>query len=94
LLIGDSGPGVPPGDLTRIFDRYFSQRPADGEQYDDHSTHFGIGLWIARRNVEALGGTISAENRQPTGLLVRINLPLHAGPRQIANVPRSAMRFS
>ena len=94
LLIGDSGPGVPPDDLIRIFDRYFSQRPADGEQHDDHSTHFGIGLWIARRNVEALGGTIAAENREPTGLLVRINLPLHAGPRQIANLPRNATRFA
>ena len=30
--------------------------------------HFGIGLWIARRNVEALGGTITAENRSPHGL--------------------------
>ncbi len=78
LVIGDSGPGVPPADLARIFDRYFSQRPAKGDQHDDQGTHFGIGLWIARRNVEALGGTIRAENRHPNGLLVRINLPLVA----------------
>ena len=65
LLIGDSGPGVAPENLSRIFDRYFSQRMPP--RSDGHDTHFGIGLWIARRNVEALGGVISAENRGPTG---------------------------
>jgi two-component system sensor histidine kinase ChvG len=73
LLIGDAGPGVPPEDLTRIFERYFSLRAA---QTSDDDTHFGIGLWIARRNVEALGGTIIAENRRPHGLLMRVRLPL------------------
>jgi two-component system sensor histidine kinase ChvG len=73
LLIGDAGPGVPPEDLTRIFERYFSLRAG---QTSDDDTHFGIGLWIARRNVEALGGTIIAENRRPHGLLMRVRLPL------------------
>jgi len=74
LLIGDSGPGVAPENLSRIFDRYYSQRmPTQG---DSHDTHFGIGLWIARRNVEALGGSIQAENRRPNGLLMRVRLPL------------------
>ncbi len=93
LLIGDSGPGVPADDLTRIFDRYFSQRPANGEQYDDQSTHFGIGLWIARRNVEALGGSIAAENRQPNGLLLRIKLPLDSKTR-LTLAPRAAARLA
>jgi two-component system sensor histidine kinase ChvG len=74
LLIGDSGPGVPPENITRIFDRYFSHRPAR-DSVDGHGSHFGIGLWIARRNIEALGGTIDAENRQPHGLLMRVRLP-------------------
>jgi len=38
-------------------------------------------LWIARRNVEALGGTIRAENRRPNGLLMRVLLPLAPGVR-------------
>src|SRR5262249_55576809 len=75
LLIGDSGPGVPPENLTRIFDRYFSHRPAQ-DASGEGQTHFGIGLWVAKRNVEALGGTIQAENRKPTGLLMRVTLPL------------------
>lgn len=75
LLIGDSGLGVSAENLERMFDRYFSHRPAsDGPS--DAQVHFGIGLWVARRNVEALGGTITAENRTPHGLLMRVRLPL------------------
>jgi two-component system, OmpR family, sensor histidine kinase ChvG len=93
LVIGDSGPGVPPEDLTRIFDRYYSHRPANAELHDDQSTHFGIGLWIARRNVEALGGTIQAENRRPNGLLLRINLLLGSAARQAAGAQRAIARL-
>jgi two-component system, OmpR family, sensor histidine kinase ChvG len=92
LVIGDSGPGVPSEDLTRIFDRYYSHRQTN-EQHDDQSTHFGIGLWIARRNVEALGGTIQAENRRPNGLLLRINLPLGSAARQAAGAQRAIARL-
>jgi two-component system sensor histidine kinase ChvG len=74
LLIGDSGPGVPQENLGRIFDRYFSHRPV--QDSGDGQTHFGIGLWIVRRNVEAMGGSIEAENRRPAGLLMRVMLPL------------------
>ena len=76
LLIVDSGPGVPEGDLPRIFERYFSQRPERDSSEDHPATHFGIGLWITRRNIEALGGTVAAENRSPAGLLMRVTLPL------------------
>jgi two-component system sensor histidine kinase ChvG len=75
LMVADSGPGVPPEDVGRIFDRYYSRRPDRADMADDQS-HFGIGLWVARRNVEALGGTIQAENREPTGLVMRVRLPL------------------
>ncbi|MBI3452744.1 MAG: ATP-binding protein, partial [Rhodospirillales bacterium] len=37
--------------------------------------HFGIGLWIVRRNVETLGGRVAATNRPGGGLSVRIELP-------------------
>jgi two-component system sensor histidine kinase ChvG len=93
LLIADSGPGVPQQDLARIFDRYFSQRPQK-IGHEDEAAHFGIGLWIARRNVEALGGTIRAENRQPTkGLRLRINLPLSPAARQVPGAQRIAARL-
>jgi two-component system sensor histidine kinase ChvG len=93
LLIGDSGPGVPEADLGRIFERYFSQRPAH-DPLDEHSAHFGIGLWIARRNIETLGGTIVAENRNPHGLLIRIQLPLATAARTIPPHAKAPPRLS
>ncbi|HEV7369130.1 HAMP domain-containing sensor histidine kinase [Arenibaculum sp.] len=38
--------------------------------------HFGIGLWIVRRNIEAVGGNVTARNRDVGGLAIRIELPL------------------
>jgi two-component system, OmpR family, sensor histidine kinase ChvG len=78
LTVCDQGPGVPAGQLDRIFDRYYSERRAETAN-DSSSSYFGIGLWIARRNVEAMGGTIVAENRNPHGLAVRVRLPLAPG---------------
>jgi two-component system sensor histidine kinase ChvG len=77
IAVEDEGPGVDPANLDRIFDRYFSMRhdPTGAAGNGEH-THFGIGLWVVRRNVEALGGTVTAENRQPHGLRVRVTLPL------------------
>lgn len=77
LSVSDEGPGVPEGQLDRIFDRYYSERRAETTG-ENHSSYFGIGLWIARRNVEAMGGTIAAENWAPRGLAVHIRLPLAA----------------
>jgi two-component system sensor histidine kinase ChvG len=61
--------------LDHIFDRYYSERRAEAPS-EASSSYFGIGLWIARRNVEAMGGTIEAENRTPHGLVVHVRLPL------------------
>lgn len=74
LSVEDQGPGVAPETLAHIFDRYFSQRPAGFANAD--GGHFGIGLWIVRRNIEALGGSVRAENRAGGGLRVILELPL------------------
>jgi two-component system sensor histidine kinase ChvG len=78
LTVSDEGPGVPDGRIRQIFDRYFSER-RDEAAIETSATYFGIGLWIARRNVEAMGGTIAAENRRPCGLTVHVRLPLAPG---------------
>jgi two-component system sensor histidine kinase ChvG len=75
LTISDQGPGVPAEQLGLIFDRYFSERRNE-EASDGESSYFGIGLWIARRNVEAMGGTIEAENCAPLGMAVHVRMPL------------------
>jgi two-component system sensor histidine kinase ChvG len=75
LTVSDQGPGVPVGRLERIFDRYYAERHADAST-EPSKSHFGVGLSIARRNVEAMSGTIEAENQTPHGLAMHVRLPL------------------
>ena len=42
----------------------------------DPQGNFGVGLWIVRRNVEALRGRVQARNRPGGGLEVSLELPL------------------
>lgn len=77
LIVADSGPGVPPELLPHIFERHVSFRPTT--EKEEHETggpaNFGLGLWLAKRNVEAVGGSISAANRPGGGFIVTIILP-------------------
>ena len=90
LAVRDQGPGVPAPHLNRIFERDVSLRGALGsplvvggrqgavERVNEASEHLGIGLWIVRRNLEAVGGSVWAENRQQGGLSLVMDLPLAA----------------
>jgi len=79
LVVDDEGPGIDPKRIERIFDRYFSLRPrgAGAAVRPERNAvgHAGLGLWIVRRNIEALGGKVTATNRVGGGLSVRITLP-------------------
>lgn len=86
LVVEDQGKGVDPQYLGTIFERYFSQRPPDAlelavedmaeDMGNERHTHFGIGLWIVRRNAEAVGGSVSARNSPYGGLRVTVRFPL------------------
>jgi signal transduction histidine kinase len=65
LTITDTGVGMDPAALDRIFEPYFSTR-ASGT---------GLGLTIAKRNVELNGGSIAVESERGQGTTVRITLP-------------------
>lgn len=70
IAIGDQGVGVPEADLQAIFQPFFkspNQKKTDS---------VGLGLSIAYRAVEALGGNIRARNRSQGGLEVEIELRL------------------
>ncbi len=81
IVIEDEGAGVPEEDLDRIFERQFSKRPPASAGAGDAGNgggtlHAGIGLWVVRRNVEAIGGSVHAENVPTGGLLLHFELPV------------------
>ncbi|WP_333828631.1 sensor histidine kinase [Pararhodobacter sp.] len=61
VVVEDTGPGIPEQALTKVFKRFYSERPQ--EQFGNHS---GLGLAISKQIVEAHGGVIWAENIRPT----------------------------
>ncbi|SIO33313.1 two-component system, OmpR family, sensor histidine kinase ChvG [Vannielia litorea] len=61
VVVEDTGPGIPEQALTKVFNRFYSERPEG--QFGDHS---GLGLAISKQIVEAHGGVIWAENIRPT----------------------------
>lgn len=73
ITVDDEGPGIPTGNLERIFDRFFTYRPADAQR-----EHVGLGLAIAKQIVESYGGSISAANRPGAGASFTIRLPAAA----------------
>jgi len=77
VTIRDEGPGIR-GDITRIFQRFYTDRP-DGEHFGDHS---GLGLAISKQIVEAHRGTIEARNRADrSGAIFTVKLPRAAGDK-------------
>jgi two-component system sensor histidine kinase ChvG len=61
VVVEDTGPGIPEQALTKVFKRFYSERPQ--VQFGEHS---GLGLAISKQIVEAHGGVIWAENIRPT----------------------------
>jgi two-component system sensor histidine kinase ChvG len=58
IAVEDEGPGIPPENLERIFERFYTDRPQ--ESFGQNS---GLGLNISRQIVVAHGGRLWAENR-------------------------------
>ncbi len=95
LTVRDHGPGIPPGDLPRVFDRFYRATSARGVPGS------GLGLAIVRQVAEGHGGTVRAETvparpagpgRPPGaggGTLVRFRVPARA-----ARVPEEALTGS
>ncbi|GBF28400.1 sensor histidine kinase ResE [bacterium MnTg02] len=63
IIVDDDGPGIPPENLERIFERFYTDRPGE-ESFGENS---GLGLNISRQIVMAHDGRIWAENRYPAG---------------------------
>jgi two-component system sensor histidine kinase ChvG len=61
VVVEDTGPGIPEQALTKIFNRFYTERPVS--HFGNNS---GLGLAISKQIVEAHGGVIWAENIRPT----------------------------
>jgi len=67
VAVSDSGPGFAPEDRDRIFESFYTTK----------ASGLGIGLSICRSIIEAHGGRLWADARQPRGAVLRFTLPAH-----------------
>lgn len=72
LTVSDTGTGIAPADLPRVFDRFYRGDTARSEQNGES----GLGLAIARAFVQAHGGEISVTSVSGSGTSFTIQLPL------------------
>ena len=75
ISIADSGDGIAPEDLGRIFERFAKATRGNSDQSREGS---GLGLAIVKTLVEAHGGTIEVESELGAGSTFRVNLPVAA----------------
>lgn len=82
IQVEDNGPGIQAENIDRIFERFYTDRPAT----EDFGQNSGLGLSISRQIAEAHGGTLKADNivDKKTGTIsgARFTLSLPAGPQK------------
>jgi two-component system sensor histidine kinase KdpD len=72
LEIIDEGPGIPPDDLERVFDKFYRVQALDRRRAGT-----GLGLAICRGFIEAQGGRIAAHNRRDrSGAILTLRIPV------------------
>jgi signal transduction histidine kinase len=65
VAVRDSGPGIPPEHLERVFDSFYTTKPSGT----------GMGLSICRSIIDAHGGRLWAEANEPRGAIFQFTLP-------------------
>jgi len=89
IEVRDTGEGISPEALGRIFDRFYR-----GDAARSRSTGgAGLGLAIARTLVEAHGGSLTLSNALGSGTVATIRLPLTASAFAVGRWPRAKRRF-
>lgn len=82
IEVSDTGTGIPPQALPRVFDRFYRADTARSSQ----GGHMGLGLAIVRAIVELHGGTIKIASEVSKGTHVTVDLPVR-GPSQNQKSP-------
>jgi signal transduction histidine kinase len=73
VSVTDTGPGIAPEHLSRVFERFF--RAESARSRGDAGGGTGLGLSIARDLARAQGGDITAEGTEGRGATFRLRLP-------------------
>jgi heavy metal sensor kinase len=73
IVVRDTGPGIPTGDLPYIFDRFYR---GEKSRTRSKTSGFGLGLSIANFIVEAHGGRIEVDSHEGHGTAFAVYLPL------------------
>jgi signal transduction histidine kinase len=81
IEVADDGPGISDARKDVMLEPFVR---GDDARNMDEAAGFGLGLSIARTIVLAHGGELSLNDRQPHGLIVRIQLPVRQQSRQVA----------
>jgi two-component system, OmpR family, sensor histidine kinase CpxA len=87
LRVSDSGPGVPPDSLDKLFQPFYRLDDARGRQ----TGGVGLGLAITERAVRFHGGKVSAFNRPQGGLVIEIRLPMITSEQITARINPAAL---
>jgi signal transduction histidine kinase len=85
ISVADHGVGIPPEALARIFDPYYRVGGAQGR-----AGGLGLGLPIARRLIEAHGGSLAVDSRPGEGSTFTVTLWL-TEPLPDATLPRASL---
>ena len=78
VRVTDTGVGIAPEDLPRIFERFYKADRARAQGGGRSGT--GLGLAVVKHTVEAHGGTVSVKSRHGEGSTFTISLPAMALP--------------
>src|SRR5215472_7496951 len=74
VTVRDSGPGINPAHLQRVFDAFYTTKPKG----------VGMGLSICRTIINAHGGRLWAEANEPRGMVFQFTLPLRKTHESLA----------
>lgn len=74
LSFADTGPGIPPEEIDRVFDPFYTTKePGRGT---------GLGLSVTYKIIEETGGTIHVESTVGKGTTFTVRIPLHGSEKK------------